>query len=180
LIVLGCSKRSSLLGFFPGSVLGRVIEASSRDVLVIPQSKVLSWDKILLVLDGSDAGCLAAERAIGLALSFSGMLSVLFVSPYLFTDNGKASVQAREMVERIRRRAEQMGVHAQGFVRKGTISRKIVELAAQLESDLIFLGDNPGRGLHRILPLSLPERITRRSSCSLFIAKTPEQQAELI
>ncbi|MFN4132016.1 MAG: universal stress protein, partial [Caldimicrobium sp.] len=79
LIVMGRHGLSKLEKMLLGSVTARVIGYTTIDVLVVPRSGSIEFHNILLATDGSQFSRVAEKKAIDLAKSYGGKLTLLSV-----------------------------------------------------------------------------------------------------
>ncbi len=99
LIVLGARGHSVLENLLVGSVTRRVIGFTGKDILVIPLTGVVGWDKILVATDGSAHSRLAADRALELARSHGSDLVVVSVQDFPAAIRGVAPQERLELLK---------------------------------------------------------------------------------
>lgn len=143
--------------------------------------------RILVGTDGSQT----AERAVGvaarLAREVGGELAV--VSAYRpvpearlrrerkeAPDEVQWQVNPREDVEEALERAravcDSVGVPAAAHAREGDPVEAIVGVAEEVDGDLLVVGNRGMRGLRRLLPGCVPDRVSHRAPCDVMIVDT--------
>ncbi len=83
---------------------------------------------------------------------------------------------AREDLEEIIRMEKEKGVEVQAEVRIGTPSELILEMAEELDVNLIILGSHGKAGLSRLLMGSVAESVVRKATCPVLIVKAEEKE----
>ncbi len=98
------------------------------------------WRHILVATDGSGASLAPANRALELACRDGADLTILVVHPAgPGTDAGQAS-GGMGVLQPLLAQARAAGVHASVEERSGATGQTIVELARELDADLIVVG----------------------------------------
>jgi len=164
---------------FMESVTARVIGKSPIDVLVMPHGAQIRWDRILLAIDGSRCSEVAIGKALALSREFGSSLKIFSVVEVADEAYGEAPHElerligkAKQLVETTKERAESMHVPAETFVREGSPDERIVVLANDLGSDIIFMGSYGRTGLRKLFMGSVAEKVIRRTSCPVYVAKS--------
>ncbi|MFP3867898.1 MAG: universal stress protein [Desulfobacteraceae bacterium] len=178
LIVMGRSGNNFFARTLIGSQTRRVIGYSPVDVLVVPPAASISWEKILLPTDGSKYSQKAAERAVNVAKSYGGELTVMSVfdlcckvsASELQLDQGVLD-PLQEYVEEVKSLAKDQGVRAEGLVEQGRTEQKILDLAAEHKINLIVMGSHGRTGLDRLLMGSVTEKVIGNSPCPVLVVK---------
>jgi len=176
LIVLGASSRKSWAGSLLGSTASRVIEHSSRDVLVIPEDVPVGWERILLATDGSQYGKSSRELALELAVSYGGELKTVFL-PIGFDWPGKRVLanseaeSAGEAPEAFKARAEQAGIRCDLVAARGRGDRVVHDLAERHEVSLIILGLQMRKRLLGLIPGSVVDSYICCSNRPVLVVK---------
>ena len=179
LIVMGRSGLSRLERVLVGSVTARVIGHSPIDVLVVPLTAEIGWNKILLATDGSRYSKAAAERAIDFAGEYGGELRVVSVVdvPAEFYGEAPDAVEdlinkAKGYAEDVKRQAESAGIKAETFVREGETYKAILDLAKEQNVNAIVMGSHGRTGLKRLLMGSVTEKVIGYASCPVLVVKS--------
>ncbi len=179
LIVMGRRGLSRLERVLVGSVTARVIGHSPIDVLVVPLTAEIGWNKILLATDGSRYSKAAAERAIDFAGEYGGELRVVSVVdvPAEFYGEAPDAVEdlinkAKGYAEDVKRQAESAGIKAETFVREGETYKAILDLAKEQNVNAIVMGSHGRTGLKRLLMGSVTEKVIGYASCPVLVVKS--------
>ena len=182
LIVIGRGLRATEARpgkHFMESVTARVIGKSSIDVLVMPHGAQIKWDHVLLATDGSRCSEVATGKALALSREFGSSLKILSVVNVADEAYGEAPHElerlvgkAKQFVETTKERAVSMHVPAEAFVREGSPDEKIAALANDLRADIIFMGSYGRTGLRKLFMGSVVEKVIRRASCPVYVAKS--------
>jgi nucleotide-binding universal stress UspA family protein len=179
LIVMGVKNGSYAEHLLVGSTTVRVIGYSTQDVLVVPATAAVKWERILLATDGSEYSRKAARKAIDLA-RFSGgtlkVVSILEISPQIYAVAPEFTEEKiklhKQYVQEIKDLAASGGIIAEDFVREAECAgQAIVELAKKADIDLIVLGSHGRTGLKRLLMGSVTERVIAQAPCPVLVVK---------
>jgi nucleotide-binding universal stress UspA family protein len=137
------------------------------------------FDRILLALDDSPAGDMAALFAGALARRTGASVHVLHVNQRVVGGNGitlRTRVEATELVTRVVQDLAESGVQASGTVRVSayrSVPGQIVAVARDRSADAIVLGSHRHRRLGRLYSARVRERTTRLTSLPLLTAPAP-------
>ena len=146
-------------------------------------------DVIAVGTDGSATADKALEFAIDLAVRHGAELAVLSAynsSPSAVASSAMAAAflhpvplepqwhpQEAERVEELlahaKRRAEKRGVTCRTASREGDPGEVLIELAERHGADVLVIGN---RGMQRRMLGSVPNTITHKARCSVFVVKT--------
>jgi nucleotide-binding universal stress UspA family protein len=177
LIVMGVKGQSFLERILIGSVTGRVIGYSQKDVLVVPPRAAIGWGRMLLAVDGSPSSGRAAQRAFALAKAYRGKLKVVTVldlPPEFYGAGPKGAadlpIEAQGMAG-VKAQAESLGLKAEILVREGTPYKVITDLARKEKINLIILGSHGKTGLKKLLMGSVTERVIGHAPCPVLVVK---------
>jgi nucleotide-binding universal stress UspA family protein len=177
LIVMGRGA-DALDRFVMGSVTARVIGYSERDVLVVPQGAAIGWRELLLATDGSSYSERAAERAVDIARSYGGHLSIVAATDLaceLYAESPEVGEdlieKARGTVEKGRKRSKDLGVTADCHVREGLAYKAIIDLAKEKKIETIIMGSHGRTGLRRVLMGSVVEEVIGHAPCPVLVVK---------
>lgn len=173
LIVMGRGRPRSILGrvFWKSPTLG-VIESGGRDVLVVPAGSPLSWNRILLLLNGRSGNEKVLGRGAALAGSYGAELQIL-VDSSLFP-SFPHSLASELGSERRKELSASMGsdLKYECISLRGDTLRAISDLAGKEEPEMIVLGHRGSSGQGFFLTASLVERIIDSFSFPLYVVAT--------
>jgi nucleotide-binding universal stress UspA family protein len=141
--------------------------------------------KMLLATDGSKEAKLAIKAAVELADSTGSELHVVYVEPlpdFVKYDAGTPGYdrelyemieeEGREKLRKITWRVKVAGGTVTGsHLRMGAVVEEIVDLAGELEVDLIIVGSRGLRGIRRALAGSVSEGVFRHARCPVMVAR---------
>jgi nucleotide-binding universal stress UspA family protein len=145
------------------------------------------FSRIVVGTDGSDTAKLAVREATELAKQTGSALDV--VSAYepvpqsrLRTERMEAPddiahlVGPREDVDGLlaeaAREVEAAGVKVTTFAREGEPADAILDVAEEIDADLIVVGNKGMTGAKRFLLGSVPNKISHHAPCSVLIIRT--------
>jgi nucleotide-binding universal stress UspA family protein len=183
LIALGTYGRKGIKRLLMGSVTAQVILNAPCDVLVVTKECTRCTGKyrsILVPYDGSESSKKALIRACALSALDGGAVTVLYVIPryeemmdFFKTDAIKKSLmqEAEKIVEGAKETASATGVQIKAVVQEGHASEKIIDIAAQLENDLIVTGTHGWRGVNKAILGSTAERIIAHATRPVLIVR---------
>jgi nucleotide-binding universal stress UspA family protein len=124
-------------------------------------------ETIVVGTDGSATAARAVAAARDLAGRLDATLHVAAVrSPREPPDRARALVAAAE------REARSSGVAAAGHAREGDPAAALIDLAWELDADLIVVGSRGMRGGRRFLLGPVPDRVSHHAPCSVLIVRT--------
>jgi nucleotide-binding universal stress UspA family protein len=145
--------------------------------------------KMLLATDGSEEAELATKSAVGLANSTGAELHVVYVEPLpdfmKKNDAGtpgydralykKIELEGRETLRKLTWRVKVAGGTVTGsHLRMGAVAEEIVDLAGELEVDLIIVGSRGLRGIRRTLAGSVSESVFRNARCPVLLVRAKD------
>jgi len=178
LIVVGRMGRGPLERTLLGSTAARVIGHSGKDVLIVPRNAQLSWESILLSIDGSRYSEAASRHAIDFARSYGGRISA--VSVVDVTDEfiaeapeilDKLLEKHRAILDGVRKEAEAAGLQVKTFLKEGDPSTKVLEVAGAEKAGVIFMGSHGRTGLMRLLMGSVTEKVIGYAPCPVIVVR---------
>jgi nucleotide-binding universal stress UspA family protein len=177
LIVMGRGA-DALDRFVMGSVTARVVGYSERNVLVVPQGMAIGWRELLLATDGSTYSERATERAVDIAKSYGGHLSMVAATDLaceLYAESPEVGEdlieKARGTVEEGRKRADSSGVAVECHVREGLAYKAVIDLAKEKKIEAIIMGSHGRTGLRRLLMGSVVEKVIGHAPCPVLVVK---------
>jgi nucleotide-binding universal stress UspA family protein len=142
--------------------------------------------KMLLATDGSEEAELATKSAVELANSTGSELHVVYVEPlpdFMKKDAAgtpgydlelyeKIEVEGRETLRRLTWRVKVAGGTVTGsHLRMGAVAEEIVDLAGELDVDLIIVGSRGLRGIRRAIAGSVSESVFRYARCPVMVVR---------
>jgi nucleotide-binding universal stress UspA family protein len=135
--------------------------------------------RVAVGTDGSATAAEAVKAATEMARRFDAELVLLGV----FQDGGGApgaddperqwasspSARLREILDRTEKEVLRSGVECRTLTDEGDPGEVLVQLAAACEADVLVIGN---KGMHRRVLGSVPNTVTHRAPCSVFVVKT--------
>jgi nucleotide-binding universal stress UspA family protein len=139
------------------------------------------FHKILVGVDGSEAGRRALERALDLSAHFKARTLVVSVEEnlpaYAATvgevqdEEGYEHAYFSEVQREVRRLAEARGLHAEMEVVPGHAAAALTRLAVERECDLIVVGHTGHSRLHHLFLGSTADRVVERAHCAVLVVR---------
>lgn len=176
LIVMGRRGVHHFERMLMGSVTSRVVGYSRKDVLVIPRDAAIRWENILLAVDESKSSEAALTHAIDFASSYGARITA--VSVVDVNDEFYAQVphavdklvdKAKSLLDKIRSKLESLDIYTETMVMEGEVYEKIVEVAGEKKSDIIFMGSHGRTGFKKLIMGSVTEKVIGFSTCPVMI-----------
>jgi nucleotide-binding universal stress UspA family protein len=146
-------------------------------------------NKILLAAYGSEGTEFAAQTAIRLANSAECELHLVYVEP-LPGYPAYAPISARHLEWELHEGAERAGLErlwqldrsvriaggtvAGAHLRIGEVAKEVVDLAEELEVDLMVVGTRGRSAIYRALMGSVSDSIVRHARCPVVVARSQE------
>jgi nucleotide-binding universal stress UspA family protein len=141
--------------------------------------------KMLLATDGSEEAELATKSAVDLTNSTGSELHIVYVEPlpdFMKNDVGmphydralykKIEEEGRETLRKLTWRVKVAGgIVAGSHLRMGAVVEEIVDLAGELEVDLIIVGSRGLRGIRRAIAGSVSESVFRHARCPVMVVR---------
>jgi nucleotide-binding universal stress UspA family protein len=135
--------------------------------------------RVAVGTDGSATASEAVKAATEIARRFEAELILLGV----FQDGGSAggpddpelqwasspSARLREILERTEEELRRSGLECRTLTDEGDPADVLVRLAESCEADVLVIGN---KGMHRRVLGSVPNTVTHRAPCSVFVVKT--------
>ncbi|WP_353572435.1 TSUP family transporter [Candidatus Albibeggiatoa sp. nov. BB20] len=169
LIIMGRRGKSGLMRLMMGSTTARVIGHSDCNVLVAPRAANLTGHNMMVAVDGSRHGDIAATTAINLAKYLDANVTVVSAIEGDYSDRHRNEVKAT--VDRVVDLMKQEHVKVTGEVLMGTPVSTIVDAAKQKNTDLLVMGSHGRTGLEKVLMGSVSDRVIGHVPCAVFIAR---------
>jgi nucleotide-binding universal stress UspA family protein len=175
LIVMGRRGKPSVLRFFLGNVTSRVIGLTSKKVLVVPRAASITWQNIVVAIDGSKQSDAAAREALNLAKHI-GKSSTLHAVAVLRRNASEERTKISEKaLQDIQSSSEKENVKAETMLIKDIphefIHESILKYAKEKEADVIVMGSFGRTGLKKLLMGSVAERILCHTDCAVLVVK---------
>ncbi|MEJ7843124.1 MAG: universal stress protein [Rubrobacter sp.] len=143
--------------------------------------------KILLATDGSEEADLAAKTAADLAAEPGSELHVVTVGPgyplYLLPDSTgrfpeifeEEKRETRKVLDAQVRKIEALGGRVEkAHQRSGKPDREILDLAEELDADMVVVGSRGLGGLRRALMGSVSTSVVRHAHCPVLVVREKE------
>jgi nucleotide-binding universal stress UspA family protein len=164
-----------------------------QDTSTIPQTRdnplEFKIEKILVPLDFSPASMVALDYAVWLAKQFHAAIHLVHVYPPDEASSvpGAAHLllQSAEAIERLNE--ELTGIHRKHVptfcpenchIRGGRPYEQIINLAREINADLIVLSTRGHSGLKHLLLGSTAERVVRNAPCPVLVARKRKQRSK--
>lgn len=182
LIVTGSRGQEGIQRLLMGSVSGTIVRYAHCPVLVVRGERVETFPtRILLATDSSEDAALALGAAVELSNSTGSELHLVTVVPG-YPDYPEAAEQiqndARVTIEKQARNIEKAGgeiaeQHLQVSGRDR--AQQIVQVAEDIEAELIIMGSRGLRGLKRMLMGSVSDSVVRHAHCPVMVMRQDRQ-----
>src|SRR3712207_2702092 len=142
--------------------------------------------KMLLATDGSEEAELATKSVVKLANSTGSELHVVYVEPlpdFMKKDDAGTPGYDLELYEKIEEEGRETlrkltwrvkvagGSRTRSHLRMGAVAEEIVDLAEELEVDLIIVGSRGLRGIRRAIVGSVSESVFRHARCPVMVVR---------
>jgi nucleotide-binding universal stress UspA family protein len=145
------------------------------------------FSSIVVGTDGSDTASKAVAQAIDLARSVGAKLEL--VTAYEPVSSQRISAERREAPEDLQwaigpredadatleaaaKPAREAGVEVELYARQGDPADAILDVAEEVEADLIVVGNKGMTGAKRFLLGSVPNKVSHHAPCSVLIIRT--------
>jgi nucleotide-binding universal stress UspA family protein len=136
------------------------------------------FQTVVVGADQSDTATEAVRQAIELVKLTGGRLHIVSAyRPQQFTASGgeEHAIESGDLAESVladhSSRARAAGVEAHTHARSGAAADAICEVAAEIDADLIVVGNKGMVGVRRVLG-SVPNSVAHHAPCSVLIANT--------
>lgn len=171
LIVMGRRGLTRLQRALMGSVTSRVIGYSMVDVLTVPRESKIGFGKIVLAVDGSKCSNNATKRAIQVAKSYGGELTIVSSVESANARDTRAWDAARGYVADAKNTATAAGVNADGLTLKGKAYDVISCFTKDYGADIVVVGSHGRTGLMRLIMGSVTEKIIGHAHCPVLVVR---------
>jgi nucleotide-binding universal stress UspA family protein len=151
------------------------------------------FDVIVVGTDGSETAAVAVDKALEIAqlagakvhvvhahrLVSAGQLAASTTygaAPNVDIDKVNEGIEAhsRKMVDGIAAQAAQAGVTCETHLREGDPAHALIDVAEQVNADLLVVGNRGMSGVRRMLG-SVPNKVSHHCPCTLLIVDTTAQ-----
>jgi nucleotide-binding universal stress UspA family protein len=138
------------------------------------------YREILVPTDGSEAAEAVVDHAVDIAATYGARLHALYVVDTSLHSSLEVGIErvvealraeGREAVERVADQARMTGVDVETHVVTGRPQRTILEVAADVDADLIVIGTHGRQGIRRYLLGSVTERIVRTADVPVLTVR---------
>ena len=195
LIIMATHGRSGISLWWVGSVAEKVISATKSPMLLVPVKKAdkpeavgkLTIEKILVPLDGSDAGQAALPYAETLAKQMGASISLIQVIPSPATMDPSISGgpywikfveaindTAQDYLSGIAKKLTQQGIQTTYEVMSGDPAYKIIEHAEHERAGLIAMSTHGRTGIARWVLGSVTDKVMHGAKMPIWIVRPPK------
>lgn len=135
------------------------------------------FSKVAVGTDGSPTAAEAVKAAVEMARRFDAELVLIsaFGEDELGGDpderqwSTNSAALMREVLDRTESDVRRQGIRCSQLIDEGDPAEVLVRLAEEAGADVIVIGN---RGMQRRLLGSVPNTVTHKASCSVFVVKT--------
>jgi nucleotide-binding universal stress UspA family protein len=166
LIVMGRRGRSELAGLLMGSVTARVVGLSPVNVLVVPRNSPLTFQRLLVAVDGSPCSEAAWREAFSLSRTWVSHLLAVSVA-----QKDAELPEVQEILRKVHREADREGIPLDTLILRGAPGEALLRAAQARGSDLLILGSHGRTGLSRLIMGSIAEQVLNQARCPVLIVK---------
>ncbi len=160
-----------------GDGADKAVEAAGEAVAASP---VGMHRRILVPLDLLPAGEAKLPVAEEQARAFNAEVILLHVIPARAGGDGSVTpeeARARAFLDAVAARLHANGIPALPLVRFGPVAPTIVEVARELDVDLIILGSNLRGALSRLFPGAIADEVVRNAPCPVLLVRPDLEHA---
>jgi nucleotide-binding universal stress UspA family protein len=184
LIVLGRKKELGLMGKLLGVNIARTIGQSPIDILVIPEGSNLSFNKILVPIDGSIYSEIALKKACKIAQTFFSELFILSVVDIPVEISAeypdlreRVYSKAKNILEGAQKLAENLCKKVETDIREGDPAEEILSFIKEKGIETVVIGSHGKTGMKRLLMGSVAEKVLTFASIPVLVSKSLEFRA---
>lgn len=181
LIVIGAHGRHAVRDWFQGSMVERLLSEARQSLLVVKQPARQSYQRVLVPVDFSPASISAVESALIIApeaqITLVNVFQIPLENKMRFAGIADAELELYRTSSR-----EQAAEDMQVFIRQiegsatldirleyGVAPEVILQLADELESDLVVMGRNGQSDLGHFLLGSVTEYVSTQCECDILV-----------
>lgn len=162
LIVAGIGEKNNLYRTLIKGVAEKIIRIASKDVLIIPESTSIGWDKILISSNGLKDTCIT-NKAIEIIKDYGGELLLLKVSD----GNNNGEMIEKEIINEIKQHFP--GIANKTFTKKGDVAKAIIDTALEQNANLIIMGSSVKKNIMNLFFKSAIGKVIYASSCPVLV-----------
>lgn len=176
-VVVGAPARGRLERILLGSVALPVVAHAHCPVAVVPSDAVVVPPRrILVAVDGSEASTRAVETALAVAAASGGAVTCVLAWNLEIHEGVVVTERSSERWAAVEQRysslghravdpaaARHPGVSVDILVRHGSAARAVVEVAAELDADLVVVGRRGSGGFRGLLLGSVSRRVVEHA-----------------
>jgi nucleotide-binding universal stress UspA family protein len=141
-------------------------------------------ESIVVGTDGSPTAEQAVERAAALGKALGArihLVSAYEPSPVRVAGGGEAArgelligpgVTVESVLEQAAGALRVKGIEVECYARKGDPAEAILDVAQEVDADLVILGSKGMRGTRRFLLGSVPNKVSHHAPCDVMIVRT--------
>ncbi len=170
-ILMGRHGKSGRLALLVGSMTARVIGLGFPQVLVVPQDFIITGARVLLVLDESATGTLAADAALSLCRRCTTLqrLTALAIAR---RDSETAAAVA--LAEGFCRRVTESGMQTEcePLIKVGSPLELIIQMAGERQVDMVMLGGRDKKSLTDRFLGHLAENVIGTVHCAVLVVNS--------
>jgi len=144
------------------------------------EARRLMLSTVAVGTDGSATAAKAVEAATEIARRFDAKLVLLSVATEARDEPPEGvseelqwafskDARAREMLSRAEQELQSAGIDCKAMIDSGDPAEVLVRLAEECGADLLVIGN---RGMHRRVLGSVPNTVTHKAPCSVYVVKT--------
>ncbi len=187
LIVLGTHGRSGIRRLVLGSVAEEVVRRADRPVMTVGRGATpperMEEGTILVPIDFSEQQSRLLAHAQELALAYGMTMTLLHVVeveglPDVYgissdpPEPGTLADRTRKVLEKRADEVREAGVDVTVEVRTGHPAEQTLDVAGELDVDLLAIATHGRSGIERMLMGSVAEKVIRRAPCPVFTVKS--------
>jgi len=183
-IIVGAGETGSSGQVYLGTTAARLRRKSSKPVWIVKPDFQPPIKKIVCPVDFSNASARALKNAIHLARRFQAELTVLTVVQPFSREYERLLSSQENNPEKLAPRSPELDDFLRGYdfhgvamnkvVRRGKAREVIVEVAAELETELIVMGSVGRTGISHMLVGGVARRIAQEMPCSIVTVRSEE------
>jgi nucleotide-binding universal stress UspA family protein len=167
-----------------------VVELDRKDEALLAKSAApvparLKIEKILVPVDFSECSKKALQYAIPFARQFEAALTLLHVVQVNYYVGDFGTIDTALLETEMRKNGEKQlaelvskevgkDLRCQAVVRSGRVVSEIVDVAKQMEIDVIIISTHGHTGLKHVLLGSVAENVVRHAPCPVLIVRQDE------
>ncbi|MCK5719542.1 MAG: universal stress protein [Thiomargarita sp.] len=173
LVVMGRRGYTGLKRVMIGSNTAKVIGHSYCNVLVVPESVQIQNKKILVAIDGSRYGDIAANATIKIARHLNAPILLVCVLQHTEELREGQHIEAVKLIKRTESFMNQEGNFSiETKILSGNPAQSILEIAEVKQVNLIIVGSHGRTGLDKVIMGSVSDYIISYAKCAVLVAKT--------